>query len=113
MRSGKPSETVAINPAIVINGMEPTGRWPTHSRIGKGRWGSPPICSPATRMRCVRRWPRGTRFVEPDRWFTEYRLLDDDMAWVVQRKWRDNTPETLEKPREAFPNSGVSFSVAN
>ena len=64
-------------------------------------------------MRCVRRWPRGTRFVEPDRWFTEYRLLDGDMTWVVHRKWRDNTQEALEKLRDAFPDSGVSFSVAD
>lgn len=50
---------------------------------------------------------------EPERWFVEDPLLDGEMTWVVYRMWAADTQEALEKLRDAFPDSGVSFTVAD
>lgn len=51
---------------------------------------------------------------DPRRWFIEDPLFDGDQTWVVYRMWalRD-TEEALESLRDAFPDSGVNFRIAN
>ena len=50
----------------------------------------------------------------PSRWFIEDPLLEDTATWVVYRMWalRD-TEDALQSLRDAFPESGVSFRIAN
>lgn len=51
---------------------------------------------------------------DPGRWFVGDPLFDGDQTWLVYRMWalRD-TEDALESLRDAFPNSGVNFRIAN